>query len=106
MADMTEWIWYLVAIIAAALPVAFIKKYNDSGNKIYLLAAIILYIVLITAYIRILKTHEMATIYPFLKILSIIIVVFTGVIWFGDQLHPKDIIGIILGLVALYLLWK
>jgi|SRR5271156_4561266 len=106
MASTTEWGWYLVAAMAAALPVPLVKKYNDTNNKIYLLVAIILYMVLITAYVYILKTHEMATIYPFLKILSIIIVVFVGIIWFNDQLRPKDIIGIILGLVALYLLWK
>ena len=46
----------------------------------------------------------MSTIYPLLKILSIIIVVLVGILSFNEHLKTNHIIGILLGVVAIYLL--
>jgi multidrug transporter EmrE-like cation transporter len=104
MSQLNQWIWLIMAAIAAALPLPLIKKYNTSNNHIYLIGSAVSYMILILSYVIILRTNNMITIYPFLKILSIVIVILFGWFVFHENFTTKNVIGIILGLIAMYLL--
>jgi multidrug transporter EmrE-like cation transporter len=104
--DYKAYILFLIAAIAAAIPPPLLKAYNETGKKYYVVFSVISYLVLIMSYILILRDYEMSTIYPFLKILSILIVVGTGLFIFQEKLTGAKMVGIILGLVAMYLLTK
>jgi len=43
-------------------------------------------------------------VYPILKVLSAIIVVLSGVVFFNNKLDFESIIGILLGLITIYIL--
>lgn len=100
----TDWFLYILAAVAAALPLPLIEIYIKHNKKEYLIYAILCYVVLTILYIKILKTKYMISVYPFIKILSILIVVFVSILFFGQTLHRNGIIGLLLGFAALYLL--
>lgn len=97
-------LWFILAVIMSAMPMPLIKKYLTTNNIFYLLVCGFIYIILTYGYVQILKNHTISKMYPLLKILSIILVFFIGVFFFNDELKLKNIIGIIMGIVAIYLL--
>ena len=97
---------FFVAAIMSAIPMPLLKSYNQTNNKMYIALTIISYILLTFVYIILLTQYEMVEMYPFLKILSIIIVVTIGVLVYGEKLNTKNIIGIGFGILAIFLLCK
>ena len=96
--------WYIIAIIASALTAFLIKSYTQSKNYICILVCIISEILLITAYIRLFNNSDVSSCYPFIKILSIMIVATLGLMFFNETLKTEACCGLILGLIAIYLL--
>ena len=103
---MTDIIWIIVATIAAILPVIMIKKYLVNKELRYIALAMIFYAILLISYIHILETAEVSKIYVVLQILQILIVVAYGIFFIGETLYTEKIIGILFGIVAVYLLSK
>ena len=62
------------------------------------------YLILILSYSIILTDKNISIIYPILKVLSVIIVVIAGIIVFKNNLDMKTIIGIIFGIISIYIL--
>ncbi len=56
------------------------------------------------SYIKLFKTTELSSSYTILQILQILIVLFIGVLLFNESLTMNKIIGVILGLLSVYLL--
>jgi len=96
--------WFLVAGIAAALPIPFIKEYTKTHENIWLVLSAFSYATLIYAYIHILEDENIAIIYPLLKVFSVLIVVAFGILFFQAQLNTKSYIGILSGMASIYLL--
>jgi len=96
--------WFFVAAVAAALPIPFIKYYTNTNNNLWIIASAISYAVLILSYSIILKDENITIVYPILKVLSVLIVVFAGLFLFSNYLEIKTIIGIALGASSIYLL--
>jgi multidrug transporter EmrE-like cation transporter len=96
--------WFLVAAITAALPIPFIKTYTKTKNIGWIILSVISYLILIYAYSIVLTDRNISIVYPILKVLSIIIVVFTGLIFFYNKLDMKSWFGIFLGTLSIYLL--
>ena len=95
----------LIAAITSALPITLVKQYNSTNEMKWLFFAIISYLILILCYIRLLKTDSnIATLYPFIKIISIFVVLFIAVYYYGEKLEWKHIIGVLLGAIGIYLL--
>ncbi len=96
--------WFLLAAISAALPIPFIKEYtmNDSIN--WIIYSITSYLILILSYSKILRNKNITIIYPLLKVLSVLIVITTGLVVFGNKMNIVSGIGIIFGIISLYLL--
>uniref|UniRef100_A0A6G6ACD3 Membrane protein n=1 Tax=Borely moumouvirus TaxID=2712067 RepID=A0A6G6ACD3_9VIRU len=96
--------WYLIAAIISAIPIPIIQKYVDTKNKFYLFLAMLFYLILVLIYAQVLQSTQMSIAYPLIKFLSIILVVVFGVLFFNNKLSTKQIIGILIGGVSLYLL--
>ena len=99
-----QYLWLALSAVTASIPFIMIKKYNDTNNEMYILLAAFAYALLIITYIKILRTHEMIKVYPLLKIISLLIVVFVGILFFNNKMTGKIILGIVLAIIALYLL--
>jgi len=97
-------IWFLIAAIAAALPIPFIKIYTETKKFIWIFLSMFSYLILILSYSIILTDKNISIIYPILKVLSVIIVVIAGIIVFKNNLDMKTIIGIIFGIISIYIL--
>lgn len=97
-------LWILTAAITAALPSILVKKYILTKKMVWIVMAIISYLILITAYTVLLVNNNLAIIYPLLNAFNVMIVVGTGIIIYNDKIGTCEIIGIILLLVSIYLL--
>ena len=96
--------WIIIAVIAASLQVAFVKKYTQTTNLSWICLSFLASLFLILAYVKTFIGHNISIIYPIIKILSIILVITTGVIFFKEKLSMKVIGGIIFGVMSIYLL--
>jgi uncharacterized membrane protein len=96
----------LAAIIASSVPI-FIKFYIETNDFYWIIFSFIFYIALILAYYKILfnsDSKKVTAYYTEIKILSILLILFMGIILFKENFTKKNIIGIILALISLYLL--
>jgi multidrug transporter EmrE-like cation transporter len=96
--------WFFVAAVAAALPIPLIKTYTEDANLVWIFLSFLSYSVLIYAYSIILHDKNITIVYPVLKVLSVLIVVFAGFLLFSNQMDWKTIVGIVLGISSIYIL--
>lgn len=97
-------IGYFLCAIFSALPITMVKKYLHSNEYKWLLFAIFIYMLLIYGYCHILEEQNISTVYPYLKIISIILVIIFGYVVYEEELNKKKCCGIALGLSSLYML--
>jgi uncharacterized membrane protein len=96
--------WIFLAAIAAAIPVSLIKMYTETKNELFIILSFLSYSTLIYIYTIILLNHNITTIYPLVKIVSILLVVISGLLVFNDSLNTKIGTGLLFGFLSLYLL--
>jgi len=96
--------WFIIAAVAAAVPIPFIKNYTESQNVKWILASVISYLILIYAYSIILADKNITIVYPILKVLSVLIVIGVGFLAFRNNIDITSATGIILGIASIYIL--
>ena len=96
--------WIILAVISASLQVVFVKKYTQTNLWYWFGLSILASLFLLVAYVKSFNGHNVSIIYPIIKILSIIIVIITGDVFFKNKITIKSIVGIILGIISIYLL--
>jgi multidrug transporter EmrE-like cation transporter len=94
----------LFATIVAILPVFFIKSYIKTNNKIYLLFALIGYILLLNAYIALFTNYQVSSNYVILQVLQILLVIIGSVFLFAEKLTLQQSGGVVFGIASIYLL--
>lgn len=99
-----EYILLITAAIIGGAPILLTKKYLQSNNFIWMIIALILAIILLYIYTLLLEKRNVSIVYTYLKLLSIIIVIFIGIIFFKESLDNEVIIAIVLGLISIYIL--
>ena len=104
MADLNTLFFGFLAIITSAAPIPLLKLYDSTKNILWLSLAVVSNIVLIFAYVHFLKNANIEIAYAFIKIASIIAVVFFSVVFFEMPLHAKTVLGLVMGFTSLYLL--
>lgn len=105
---MQYYIAILIAAVLSMLPLFFVKKFVDGGEKYWycLGLAILCSILLIFTYVYLCRRHAVSKIYAIIKILSIIMLSIVGYLFLNEVVTTKYVIGIVLGIIALYLLLK
>ncbi len=99
-------LWIIIATIIALIPILLIKQYIITKNFNYLILALLTYIVLIICYINIFSHNIISTTYTILQILQILTMVIIGIILYKENINFNKIIGLILGIISIYLLYK
>ena len=97
-------LWIILAAISASLGVIFIKKYLQTKDWTWIALAVFTSLLLTFTYVKTLGGQNISVIYPIIKILSIIIVIITGEIFFKNKITMKVIGGIVFGIISIYLL--
>jgi hypothetical protein len=101
----TPWIWIIIGAAAAGAPILFVKRYLADERLAWIAASLASYSLLVYAYVKILgQGGEISILYPLVKITSILLVVGAGGLLLGDRLNVKGWLGIVLAIVAIYLL--
>lgn len=97
-------VWYFISAIFAAIPVPLVKMYIETKNILYIFASLLCYVILIISYSVILIDANIAFVSPIVKQISIIFIVFFGIIIYDNEFDVKTIVGLLLGLISIYLL--
>jgi multidrug transporter EmrE-like cation transporter len=98
--------WMIFATIVAILPVFFIKKHIQEDNYIYLLLAMVCYMLLLISYLNLFRREEVTIAYPMLQVFQVVIVVLYGTIFLQEKVDTNKVIGLVLGGTSIYLLSK
>ena len=94
----------LLQIIISIIPLALIKKYILNDNTWLLILCLLFYSVMIAIYIKLLRNDGLNKVYTLVQILQVILVVLMGILFFNEKLSLNIIIGLLFGIVAIYLL--
>ena len=98
-----EWVTVILTAFLSAIMLPFAKGYQTSGLILYLVLGFLTWVGIFWGFIRLLGTGGMSKIYPLIKMLAIVLVVIFGVFAYGEKLRLVQGIGILLGLVSVYL---
>ena len=98
--------YLIIATIIAILPIILIKKYIMNKQIIYLILSLILYFLLLLSYIKLFETEDVSSTYTILQILQILIIISAGLLFFNEPITSNKILGIVFGLLSIYLLNK
>ena len=69
-----------------------------------LVLCLLFYSVMIAIYIKLLRNDGLNKVYTLVQILQVILVVLMGILFFNEKLSLNIIIGLLFGIVAIYLL--
>lgn len=100
-------IYHILGILFSVIPSIFIKEATRKDglqSLSFLILAIIGYMGLTFAYYKLYSDQYMAIIFSVLNILSTITLVFISYLFFNEKLGFKGYLGIVFGLLAVYLL--
>jgi uncharacterized membrane protein len=101
---MSKWGLIGIAAIASTLPLPLLKSYIATKNNSYMLLAMLSNLIVVYTYFIMLQNQKMNIMYPFIKIISIVMVILIGTFFYEENLITKHKIGIVFGIIALYLL--
>ena len=97
-------LWILFGSLASAIPVTLIKMYTKSKQFFLLFLSLICYVLAITSYINVFQKSDIITSYITMKVLSDILVIISGILFFKEVLSIKKCFGILLAFMSVYLI--
>jgi len=104
MENIQKYKWLLISSFFSVLTILMVKLYNINSNYLNLLVVALSEIGLIYGYIQLLQKGDLITQFALVKIISILIVILPSIMFFESILTIKKIIGLIFGMIAIYLL--
>ena len=96
-------LWILFGALASAIPVTLIKIYTGTKQNFLLFLTVICYLLVIVSYVNVFEQGDIITCYIIMKILSDILVISSGILFFSEKLTIKKSFGILLALLSVYL---
>jgi hypothetical protein len=99
-------LWILLAGLSGAIAPLVIKYYVSSKpSELYLpILALFIYGITIISFIYVFKSSNVSITFPIIKALTILFVIFIGIIFFHEKIDSIIIISILLIMIALFLL--
>lgn len=95
----------IIIIVCLTVPIFLIKAFNANNNYTFILIASIFNIIMFFAYSQLLRDTAIYLLFP-LWMISSIIVLIAGVFVYHEPMKPINCIGIIVGIVAMFLIAK
>ena len=96
-------LWILLGALASAIPVTLIKIYTETKQNFLLFLSVICYLLAIISYVNVFEKGDIITCYIVMKILSDMLVISSGILFFSEKLTIKKSFGILLALLSVYL---
>ena len=104
--NMSFLFWFIVAIVTSSLPIPFIIYYTKTKHLYWILLSFISYCVMLYSYTITFTSGNVATLYPLIKILHVILVVVSSIVLFNSKLNIEVLSGLILAIMSIYILSK
>lgn len=99
-----DWLLFIGVTIITTAPVFAIEKYTINKDIRYLIIGLLLLLLVAPVYIKLSKTHKLSSVFPILKIISIILAIVGGILFSEGKLTCKKIIAIFLAIIVIHLL--
>jgi multidrug transporter EmrE-like cation transporter len=96
--------WILFGALVSAIPVTLIKLYTETKQIFLLFLSVICYLLVLVSYVHVFEKGDIITFYIIMKILSDILVILSGILFFSEKLSIKKSFGILLAILSVYLL--
>lgn len=97
-------LWLILSALFSALTILVIKHYSADKNIGLLAIAFISEMLLIYSYLQLVKNTNVLVDFALVKIIAILFVWLVSVGIFENKLSSKQIIGVLLSIIVLYLL--
>ena len=97
-------LWLILSALFSALTILVIKHYSNDKNIGLLAIAFISEMLLIYSYLQLVKNTNVLVDFALVKIIAILFVWLVSVGIFENKLSAKQIIGVSLSIIVLYLL--
>jgi hypothetical protein len=97
-------LWLILSALFSALTILVIKHYSVDKNIGLLAIAFISEMLLIYSYLQLVKNTNVLVDFALVKIIAILFVWLVSVGIFENKLSAKQIIGVLLSIIVLYLL--
>ena len=94
----------ILSSIITTISLLCIKQYIITKNITYIVLSAILYMALIYIYVELFQNGEISSLYVILQIVQILIVSLIGIVLYHEKITTNKIIGIIAGLICVYLI--
>ena len=104
MENIQKYKWHIIASFCSALTIIVIKYYEIYSYAWFLLVAVLSEYGVIYSYIQLLKKGDIVTEFAIVKIIAIFIVIIPSILLFESNLTIEKTIGLILGIISIYLL--
>ena len=104
MKNIEKYKWLIIASCCSTFTVLIVKHYELYSYNWLLVTAVISECGLIYSYIQLLKRDDLISQFGLVKIMSILLVILPSIILFESKLTIKKIIGLLFGIIAIYLL--
>ena len=96
--------WLAIAAICSAMTVIIIKEYEKTSGIWLLLGVGLSEFILIYSYIQLLKSDNIVSLFGLIKIIAMLLLVMSGILFFESKLTIKQGFGVFFSLIAIYLL--
>ena len=98
-------IFGLLAILSAGLPAVLMKQYNITKNFNLIIISILSFSLCVYTYYKLFNPeNDISIIYPILHLILLLSVALIGIFLFNEELTLDKIIGLGLGIIAVYFL--
>jgi hypothetical protein len=96
--------WIYISAIFSSLIIILIRSYYEYNSIYLLLMTFFCQLLLIYSYFNVFKNKEIVSQYFIVKILAGLLLIVPSIYLFKGELSLRKIIGIIIGIIALFLL--
>ena len=97
-------IWVYISAFFSSAIIILIRSYYEYNSNYLLLMTIFCQLALIYSYFNIFKNKEIVSQYFIIKILAGLLLIIPSIYLFNGELTFRKIIGIIVGIIAIFLL--
>lgn len=98
-----RWAWITFAVVCEVVAILLVKYYLSTNRIWAIFGSIIAEILLVYAYIHLLRDY-VGIMYAFLKLIPILTIVLIGIVLYSEHIKSYQWLGLLLGVIAIILL--
>jgi len=102
--NLSSWLWIILAALASAAGILYIKYLTTDQQWIYLLLILAFEFTLLFAYYQIFVSNPVGVSYTIIKVLAILLVLIGSYFFFKERYKVINIVGVAVIIIGIILL--